>query len=300
MMRPAGMKWQAPVVLALAVLGGCGDDDGKPGEDETRGDASIQALTPPLPQRSQVPLPAHDVECITEFRDPELGVRKVYRYTAKTRRLEDGTFYYDFNAKGQLVEEGSLDGEWAYELTYDDHGARTNLKYIWRGQELPQNSSHQENTYEGGRLVRVVRTSGDGLGNGEDAITYDAQARITTITTEAPWLEAPWVQSFHYDAQGRLVSIEIDADLRSTYAYDESGRLLSIERHRVVPGGPGYAEARIEYYYDGSRLVEVAIDGGSPHEYAPEADGVFEDGWTLSEGCAQLIALDPTGIAHVW
>jgi hypothetical protein len=182
-----------------------------------------------------------------------------------------------YDARGLLVrvaterfETGFFPTKSTRAYRYDDAGALV-ARVDTGDLQLP---IERQNTYEGGRPVRVEWREGDATSRW--VAEHDAAGRIGVLRFEGcvgDRCEAGARRSFVYDAAGRVTSERLVSPARGaeevlrTWAYDKRGRLV----RRVERKGNGAAsrEAATLYRYDAKgRLLEEREAGKEPMRHA--------------------------------
>jgi RHS repeat-associated protein len=143
-----------------------------------------------------------------------------------------GTYNYQYNLFGELIEERSLKGITTYEI--DDFGRVTSKTIV--GVNGDSTNYKTEYTFTDQLLQNVVGTN---LVNNETfttALTYDPQRRLTKSTETNP--EATFEKEYKFDSYGRVLKEKYSAKIGSTeskrwirYAYQNG------QPFKLIDGG---------------------------------------------------------------
>ena len=207
---------------------------------------------------------------LTEERTEETGdvvYGTTYTYDARgnvlTQRYQSNgyesllTNTYDGN--GDLIRSVSESDYGVYITNYTRDGDGNVLRE-WSENPDGSEGYSEEYTYENGRRVKSVYTSGDGEYSSATTYEYNEAGLCSREYTESSYGAEEML--YEYDAQGREVKYVYkteDSVSTSTYTYDEAGRLLRTEdrnegEYDDGEGGPYVSE--YTYTAEGDPLTE--------------------------------------------
>lgn len=161
------------------------------------------------------------------------------------------------NNQGNLEWVVRRNGQALFQVDEFEYHADGKLDKVIHLTHEHKDHAYTEAKYNAKGLL-VEETSHSSTGAEEERTTYEYNDKDQLVKSEERWgTKIILEETFEYDDKGRLikeVEIEEGEKMTITYEYDASGHLI---KETYDPDAKGEEMSRIEYTYDGDKLVKI-------------------------------------------